>query len=130
MILWRFAPQDDVTIGRLSFAGQNFFTVERPWQDNKPNISSIPDGTYQMERVNSPKFGQDMWQIMGVPGRTHILFHVANTADDILGCIGLGLTVYPTLKGIGSSRSAINKFYDLTSGLKNEEITIKTEVLR
>lgn len=129
MILTRFAQFEDVTIGRLDYAGQEFFTVERPWKDNKPNISSIPDGTYKMGRVNSPKFGEDMWEIMEVPGRTHILIHVANTADNVLGCIGLGNTVYSTLRGVGSSRNAINKFYDLTSGLEEEEITIITGAL-
>lgn len=124
MILTRFAQLEDVTIGRLNYAGQYFFTVERPWKDNEPNISCIPTGNYQMGRVDSPKFGPDTWEIRDVPGRTHILIHVANTADDVLGCIGLGRTVYPTLGGVGSSRVSVDKFHDLTAGSTEEEIII------
>jgi len=138
MILTRFAQLDNVTIGRLSYAGKDFFTVEKPWRDNRPNISSIPDGTYTMERffdVNGYRSSKNItedfvWQIVDVPGRSLILLHVANTANDVLGCIGLGLSVYPNLDGVGSSRNAITQFYELTSGIAREEITINTEVLK
>jgi len=56
-------------------------------------------------------------------------FHVANTAADLLGCIGLGLTVYPDLKGVGSSKNAIDKFTELTRGVEKEGLAIKREVL-
>lgn len=129
MKLVRFYKGKDLTLGRLTHAGRDFYTVERPWADNKPNISCIPDGNYKLKRVDSPKFGADFWEIADVPNRTHILIHVANTANNVQGCIGLGTTVYNDLGGVGSSRVAIGEFYKLTSGLDEEDITIYTGAL-
>jgi len=127
--LKRFVKNEEVTLGRLEYAGQEFFTVERPWLNNRPNISCIPDGTYKMVRVDSPRFGEDMWEIADVPDRTHILIHVANNPSNVQGCIGFGRSVFPTLKGVGNSRVAIEQFYHLSAGSHEEEITITTEVL-
>ena len=124
--LTRFVKDDATTLGRFSYATRTFFTVERPWLDNQPNVSCIPDGDYKMARVDSPKFGPGMWEIVNVLGRTHILLHVANTPRNVEGCLGVGLSVYPDLKGVGSSRNGIDEFYLLTSGLAEETIRIKT----
>ena len=64
-------------------------TVERPWLDNKPNVSCIPVGEYEIHRHNSPRFG-DCCIIRPTAPRTHILIHVANFASDVKGCIGVG----------------------------------------
>jgi len=60
-----------------------------------------------------------------VPNRSHILIHVANTADDVVGCIGFGSSVYPDLGGAGSSRKAMNKFELASQELEDEELIIK-----
>ena len=64
-------------------------TIERPWKDNKRNVSCIPTGKYKCERVYSPTFGVT-FQIMNVKGRSHILFHKGNIMDDSHGCPVLG----------------------------------------
>jgi len=64
-------------------------TVERPWLGNRPNVSCIPIGNYLLQRDNFPRFG-NAFEVMGVPGRSAILIHAANTIDDIEGCIGPG----------------------------------------
>jgi len=61
-------------------------TMERPWLNNKPNVSCIPAGVYNITPVNSPRFGLT-YQVENVIGRTHILFHKGNTINDSLGCI-------------------------------------------
>lgn len=129
MKLTRFVKNSEVTLGRLDFAGKHFFTVERPWLDNKPNVSCIPDGNYKVKRVDSPKFGDDMWEIINVADRTHILIHVANSPHNVKGCVGLGQSIYPNLRGVGSSRLAITEFYSLTAGFEEMDIEIVTEVL-
>jgi len=129
MKITRFVKNKTIALGRLDFADTAFFTVERPWLDNKPNISCIPDGTYKLKRVDSPKFGADMWEIADVPGRTHILLHVGNRPHNFEGCIGLGQTIYPDLSGVGSSKHAIAEFYKLTAGLEEADIEIVTEAL-
>jgi len=77
-----------------------------------------------MIRVNSPKFGYNMWEIAGVQGRSHILIHIANTAKDILGCVGLGSGLYGDLAGVANSRKAITAFYKATENMADAELTI------
>ena len=128
--LTRFISTEQGTIGRLDCDGVQFFTVERPWLNNAPNISCIPDGEYEMVRVDSPKFGENMWEIANVSGRTHILIHIANNPANVEGCIGLGKTIYPNGEGVGSSRIAVEAFYEMTKGVEQEYIIITTTALK
>lgn len=121
------------TFGELFLGGTVFYTGELPWRNNERNKSCIPAGRYLLHRVNSPKFGQT-WEVTNVPGRTHILFHVANyfgdksrgLRSDVDGCIGLGLG-RGTLNGqkvILNSRKALELFESLLgSGPVEIEIT-------
>jgi hypothetical protein len=129
MELIRFGSFKDRTVGRLTYNDEHFYTVEKPWADNKPNVSCIPTGYYKLVRVDSPKFGENTWEIADVTGRSHILIHVANTSVDVIGCIGLGMGLFPQLQGVSSSRTAIENFYLITSHLKEEEIIIRDGTL-
>jgi hypothetical protein len=129
MELIRFGSFKDRTVGRLTYNDEHFYTVEKPWADNKPNVSCIPTGYYKLVRVDSPKFGENTWEIADVTGRSHILIHVANTSVDVIGCIGLGMGLFPQLQGVSSSRTAIENFYLMTSHLKEEEIIIRDGTL-
>ena len=127
--LIRFGLFKDRTIGRLTYNDEHFYTIERPWLDNKQNVSCIPAGYYKLGRVDSPRFGPDTWEIKGVPGRTHILIHVANTSHDVIGCIGLGMGLFPQLQGVSVSKTAIENFYLMTKSLEEEEILIRRGIL-
>ena len=61
-------------------------TLERPWLNNERSVSCIPAGQYACRRVQSPKFG-NTFEVTGVPGRTHILFHKGNQVEETQGCI-------------------------------------------
>ena len=90
--LTRYYKDDKVTLGVLTIEGipdPIFYTVERPWLNNEPNISCIPQGTYQCKIHQSPKNGE-VYEVQDVSGRTYIQFHIANTADEVQGCIGVG----------------------------------------
>lgn len=65
-------------------------TVERPWDGNKENVSCIPAGTYTARKIMSPKRKYNVFEIQSVPGRTAIEMHIANTMNDVEGCIGIG----------------------------------------
>lgn len=65
------------------------YTIERPWLKNKQKVSAIPCGAYVVKKRISPKYGHH-WHIQDVPGRSYILIHVANTMNDLEGCIGVG----------------------------------------
>ena len=122
----RFALFGDRTLGRLKIDDLELWTIERPWLNNIPFKSCIPTGQYKVRRTNSPRFGPDTWQVQDVPDRTHILFHVANTSADVVGCIGCGISLYPDLNGVGNSRKAMAKFDSYLAGLDEADLVIKT----
>lgn len=112
------------TFGRISHNGKLVCaTVERPWLNNEPCVSCIPEGTYQLEQYDSPKFGpcyalvaEELGVTLYPPAlRTGILIHPANHSDQLQGCIAPG-TEYGVVNGrwaVISSRSAFNKLMDL-----------------
>jgi len=122
----RFALFGDRTLGRLKIDDLELWTIERPWLNNIPFKSCIPTGQYKVRRTNSPRFGPDTWQVQDVPDRTHILFHVANTSADVVGCIGCGISLYPDLNGVGNSRKAMAKFDSYLAGLDETDLVITT----
>jgi hypothetical protein len=64
-------------------------TCELPWEDNAPDKSCIPVGSYIVIRHNSAEH-PNTWEITGVPNRSGILLHNGNTENDSLGCIICG----------------------------------------
>lgn len=91
-----------LTIKRVSYLPEGTFGVimqdnvpfaltgELPWLNNLPQKSCIPCGKYICKRVISPKFG-DTFEIVGVPGRSNILFHKGNVPKkDSKGCVLIG----------------------------------------
>ena len=90
-------------------------TLERPWLENRRNVSCIPSGTYTCERTLSPKFGET-FKVLNVPGRSHILFHKGNLSDDTHGCILVG-EYFDALRGkpaILASGKAFAEFMERT----------------
>ncbi len=101
--LQRLSMTESGTFGGL--LGENGIPIclvlERPWVDNKPNISCIPPGLYRCELVNSPTFGWT-YQVVDVPNRTKILFHVGNWIENSRGCLLTGSSF-----GILNSKPAV-----------------------
>lgn len=64
-------------------------TLELPFNDNKKNISCIPEGTYQAQFHFSAKH-KSCFLILRVPDRSEILIHIGNTLRDTRGCILVG----------------------------------------
>ena len=134
--LKRMGIYNDHTIGLMTFGGLFWTTIERPYIDNKRNISSIPTGQYEMARFSDlhgrrsskkvyvPGYNNDVWEVVDVPGRSYILIHVANWARNVQGCIGLGMGVFGSRDGISRSTDAVKEFYRATSDLKTMSISI------
>jgi len=105
MKLVRVALNQIATYGVLIQGDTPFaVTLERPWLDNRPNVSCIPAGHYECHRVQSPKFG-DTFEIANVHGRSSILFHKGNIMDDSHGCVLIGESFNPVLGKSGITRS-------------------------
>lgn len=115
---------EEGTNGALFNSG-NFLchTIELPWNDNKRNISCIPEGVYEVEPRFSKRF-QHHLILKDVKGRSFILFHPANDAlKELQGCIapvtylsGIGRGVY--------SRDAMQKLLSLVHQAKDRKETI------
>lgn len=56
---------------------------------NIPFGSSIPAGQYFCKEYHSSKYG-NTFEVKGVPGRDHVLFHAGNVVGHTSGCIILG----------------------------------------
>ena len=87
----RFAYTPVGTFGRIVLPNFNCFTVEKPWRDNIPFESCIPEGTYSAVLGKFHRGGYPAYELIEVPGRTLIKLHRANTEDELLGCIAPGL---------------------------------------
>lgn len=94
--------------------GNHCFTCERPWLNNEPNISCIPEGQYFLALRKYNRGGYDAVELKDVLGRSYILIHIGNTMDDSAGCILLGSNLgYVNGKwAVTGSRVAFNKFMD------------------
>ena len=126
-----------IYLNRVSYSGEGTFgvlklnaipfavTLELPWRDNEPYISCIPEGTYNCHRYGSPKF-ENTFQICNVPKRTYILFHRANTIDDLRGCIGIAeeFGVLKDQPAILSSGKGFKEFLKLTEKVNKFKLII------
>lgn len=115
--LRRFAYHPDGTLGVIDIAGERFWTIERPWLDNKPNVSCIPEGKYRTGWRDSPRFGET-WHVKDVEERTWILIHAANYPKDVQGCIGLGTGLMADRVAVSNSRKAVAQFEKLTRDIE------------
>ena len=113
VLVERFCYHPEGTLGVMTVGGEEFYTVERPWEENLPRISCIPEGTYEMKRRKSPKFGW-CWEVKDVPNRTYILFHSANFPDELQGCIAPGMSLMSDRIAVSRSRDAMKEFEELT----------------
>ena len=88
--IFRTKQNENGTLGELFIEGMRYcFTLELPWNDNKSDISCIPEGTYTCKLINSPHFGV-VFKILDVPGRTDVLIHTGNFLKSTRGCVLLG----------------------------------------
>ena len=90
LILKRIEIRETHIIGLLcKDPGQEIlcFTLERPWVDNRRNVSCIPGNEfYSLVKYKSQRYGWTL-RVEDVPDRTGILFHAGNTVADTKGCI-------------------------------------------
>lgn len=84
--LHRFQPGPHATEGRL-FVDNG---VE-PFCATLEPVEPIPAGTYAVVLYQSPRFGEQVPWLQGVPGHTFIEMHCGNSATDTHGCILVAL---------------------------------------
>jgi hypothetical protein len=126
LVLIRVGQSDKGTFGVLRYGVVPFaLTLERPWLDNAANVSSIPSGVYECQRVHSIKFG-NTFEVTGVPNRSHILFHKGNTIHDTQGCILVGEEFAGSydVPALANSKHGFDEFLSLLYGRTLFELVV------
>lgn len=99
------------TAGEIALPdGEVIVTLERPWLDNKPFVSCIPEGEYIVKRDHTGR--HKYFALLDVEGRSAIEIHPANHVEQLEGCIA------PALKfnedgTVWNSTAACHKLIDL-----------------
>lgn len=96
------------SLGKLSVDGVfDSFTIEPPLAALNPREDhpAIEPGIFDVAITLSPRFHVMLPELLHVPGRFGIRIHPLNTAEESLGCIGLGLS--RTHDSVLSSRLAL-----------------------
>lgn len=94
-------------------SGLVLHTLERPWLNNKRNVSCYPDGIYLckwMPRSSSGKYKR-VWHVLNVPNRGGILWHNGNLVKHSRGCtlVGMRAGKLGGKPAVLSSGTALNK---------------------
>ncbi len=129
MKLQRFAYSDLGTFGRLLLPSFSCYTVERPWLNNRPFVSCVPEGTYRLEPRRYNRGGYETLEITGVPNRSLILIHKGNLPRHVQGCVAVGRRL-GCLEGTWSvleSAQAFAAFWAAVQDAQPAEITIERE---
>jgi hypothetical protein len=127
--LTRTHSRSDGTFSVLDEEGQPFAVAVEP-PSNSVGRYLTPVGEYFCNRVNSPKFG-NTFEITGVAGHDHILFHWGNLYTDSLACVIVGekFGVIKGLTAVQESKSTpnegFNEFLLRTKGLTQFKLVIK-----
>jgi hypothetical protein len=136
--LVRQPPTDDGVFGLVKTDAFEYYTVEDDWKQNRPRESCIPSGVYQLKRTIYYRHGYETFEVTGVPNRSRILFHPANTEEDVEGCIGLGLRMgvlavpdedtagHPLVekRAVVASREAFRQFMGFLAGADEAQLRI------
>ena len=91
---------ENETMGKMYIDGEFVcHTMERPWKDNIPKISCIPEGRYKLQLRYSPIVKktthgdyEEGYEITNVPNRTYVMIHISNKASQLEACIAPGIT--------------------------------------
>lgn len=71
-----------------------------------PGHPCIPAGTYKVVLTPSPTLGYVTPEVLDVPGRSYIRWHIGNTAKDVEGCTAVGRIKQTDC--VGESKLAFN----------------------
>ncbi len=135
--LHRFWQDDNQTLDNCTvfdLGGCPIFTaigLERGWRNNMSNVSCIPIGEYDVELEYSNKFGKNLWEIKGVPGRAECKFHSANHWFQLNGCVALGNKLADinndNYRDVLNSGKTMRGFHDALDGFTRARLIITGE---
>jgi hypothetical protein len=123
------------------------YSIEKPWKGNQPFISCVPAGFYRLVVKPDGRYA-GRWGLVGDsvdldPGRriirTDCVFHPANWARQVTGCVALGMTcaMHPpkpqehSERMVGNSGPALELFERRLALSPSEDhyVTIERDIL-
>lgn len=125
----RFKQDKTATLGKWTGGGLEICaTIEPPWRDNQRDnsktkeneASCIPEGIYKCVPFSGTHH-QDVWQVLGVPGRSEVLIHHGNYAYQSKACILVG-DKHTEYKGMPMVNNSVNMLKKLRLILPKEFI--------
>lgn len=139
----RWASTPEGTVGRITYEDQlDYFTMEPRWKNNERFVSCIPDGIYELQshlwKGATPTYAlvnaeRDVvytgGEVARPDTRTLILFHPANKASELEGCIalGVGIQLMAGTLAVSSSRHAFRNLMDVIRDNSLREVEIRWE---
>lgn len=126
ILIKRIFHDDKATLGVLYLEHAPALVVlERPWLDNKREVSCIPQGSYNCKRLKHPRFG-DTIHILAVPDRDGILCHSGNRVEDSKGCpmFGMSFDTRNDQRMIVDSGFAMKRFRDFMGNEQDFKLRI------
>lgn len=103
LTLKRYGSTPHGTFGQMIINGTTFYTVERPWLDNKQSVSCVPLGLYSLRWKETTtqvpeRYMVHTWYLdgetVGIGGdgrhRQNCAIHIGNSYRDVSGCIAVG----------------------------------------
>lgn len=130
----RHVAKKNATMGELYVNGQLVaMTLEKPWRDNEPFVSSIPEGDYgAILRYDKSRDGFFTIQLRDTSYRPGIQIHVGNQPSDTTGCILVGIGAKYGQSLLRDSKKAINDLKTLFYGSEIPDVcpdvTIKVRI--
>lgn len=126
------------TFGKLIINDIILQTVEQSWNNNKPFVSCIPNGTYNLEFHESPRHGDSyilsnpklgIGKYKGSSKRYGCLIHKANLASQLQGCVAPGgkLGFYRRQWSVTNSRDTMDLIVKLLGREGKHIIEIKND---
>jgi hypothetical protein len=87
--------------GELWLRGLRWFYTLEPARVNPviPGHPCIPAGTYRVILSKSPRLGYICPEVLDVPGRSEIRWHIGNFPQNVEGCTAVGETHEPDFVG-------------------------------
>lgn len=124
--LTRFAFTPWGVFGQLTLPEFECYTVERPWRNNRPRVSCIPEGEYPLRLGQYHRGGYPAYEVLDVPNRSLIKIHAGNTANDVIGCIALGSAPgwLNRTWAVSRSRDALAAFMSAMDGAERGQLTV------
>lgn len=109
--LYRLFETDRSITSRITVDGQQFCFALEPsrFTPVHPGHPAIAIGIYQVKLTRSPHLGYVTPEILDVPGRTDIRWHIANKPEELLGCAAMGETHGPQPDWVGESKVAFER---------------------